>query len=74
MSENDFKLMLSNPFYCLKKIDPIFTLEHEPLITEEEWIRVGSKLIDEIGAEAFLECLLENLKGNYISVDNELNN
>jgi hypothetical protein len=65
ISKTDVEKMLSNPFYCLPKIAPIFIEEHEPLVTEEQWIKAGAKSIKEIGAEKFLSNLLENLKGNY---------
>ena len=57
--------MFSNPFYCMT-IDETMCTPHEPLITEETFISVGVKLIAEIGAEAYLKNLLENLKGNYV--------
>ena len=43
--------------------------KHDLLVSEEDWIKVGVKLIDELGSEKYLMNLLENLKGNYI--DNE---
>lgn len=57
--------MLANPFYCIT-INKIFAEKHEPLITEELWIKAAIKSIEESGAEKFLKELLENLKGNYI--------
>jgi hypothetical protein len=45
--------VLSNPAYCL--LVP-------PVITEEMWIKAGIRLIDEIGAEAYLRLLLDHLR------------
>jgi hypothetical protein len=42
--------VLSNPAYCL--LVP-------PVITEEMWIKAGVRLINEIGAEAYLRLLLD---------------
>jgi hypothetical protein len=67
MTEDDVKRILTNPFYCLQKIDPIFCQEHEPLITEEKWIAAAKQFIKQNGAEEFLKHLLANLKDQYIS-------
>jgi hypothetical protein len=66
MNEKDLKRIFSNPFYCLPKVDEIFATEHEPLVTEEVFIKSGVKLIEEIGSEEYLKNLLENLKGNFV--------
>lgn len=39
--------------------------EHRPMVSEEEFIQGGIKIIEEIGVEKYLRYLLENLKGNY---------
>ena len=66
LTEENIKRIFANPFYCIGEIDPSITIEHKPLITEDIWIKVGVKLISEIGAEEYLKHLLENLKGNYV--------
>jgi hypothetical protein len=45
--------VLSNPAYCL--LVP-------PVITEEMWINAGIRLINEIGADAYLRLLLDHLR------------
>jgi len=65
LKSKDMIKVLSNPFYCLEKVEPTFAIAHEPIVTEEEFIKCGVKLIKEIGAESYLKNLLENLKGNY---------
>ncbi len=60
--ERDVALMLANPFYCLRTIDPVFRLDHEPIITEKRFIAAGVRLIKEEGAEAYIRLILENLK------------
>lgn len=57
--------ILANPFYCIN-MHPSITIEHEPLIAEETWIKSATRSIEENGAELFLKNLLENLKGNSI--------
>jgi hypothetical protein len=54
--------MLINPFYAIN-IEPELALEHEPLASEADWVQANLKLIDEIGAQAWLERLLTVLQG-----------
>lgn len=55
-TEDDIRRMLANPFYC------IATDGQSPMISEDEWIKAGSKLIKEIGAEQYLGLLIDNIK------------
>lgn len=66
LDKNELNQVCSNPFYCLPQIAEIFVQEHEPLITEEQWISANARIIEEIGSEKWLALLLENLKGNYV--------
>lgn len=66
LEEKDIKKIFTNPFYCLPKISKVFLYKHEQIITEEQFIKVGEKLIKEIGARRYIKLLLENLKGNYV--------
>ena len=63
LNENDTKKILANPFYAIT-VSKLFTDEHEPNISEEDWVKVNAKLISEIGAEEWLHRLLEVLKNN----------
>jgi len=38
---------------------------HEPLISEEDWVKANVSLIQELGPETYLRNLLSILKGNY---------
>ncbi len=58
--------MFTNPFYCLT-VDEMYCIEHPFLVTEEEWIKTNVNLIKEIGAKEWLESLIDNLKGDYIT-------
>ena len=69
MTEEDLAVrLLSNPVYAVK-ISPTVCMPLEPLISEDDFIKAGVKLIEDIGAESYLRNLLENLKGNYIAAD-----
>ena len=68
LTQEEMMRIMTNPFYCLEKIDPMFRKEHETIVTEEEFIKAGVKLIEEVGAEIYISNLLESLKGNYVSL------
>jgi hypothetical protein len=60
----DLASMVANPFYAIN-IDDGLTLPHEPLISEDDWIKANVSLIKELGPETYLRNLLSILKGNY---------
>lgn len=66
LDPQQLKKAIANPFYCLPQVHEIFIQEHDPLITENEWIIANAKLMSEIGSEEWLKLLLDNLKGNYV--------
>ncbi len=68
-TEEQIIRILTNPFYCLRNIDERLTGEHEPLISEEDFIRGGVRFIAEHGPEEYLRQLLENQKGNFVTKD-----
>jgi hypothetical protein len=54
-----------NPFNAIR-IDPSLTAPHDPILSEDEWVQVGMRIIDEFGAEFALRALLRTLKGDYV--------
>ncbi|MFJ4324964.1 hypothetical protein ACIP3A_17915 [Streptomyces tricolor] len=60
--------MLMNPFNAIE-IHPSLAVPHEPVMSEDDWVRVGLRLIEENGAEFALRALLRNLKGDYVGAD-----
>ena len=60
----DVTSMIANPFYAIT-IDEGLTLPHEPMISEDDWIKANVNLIKELGPEPYLRNLLSVLKGNY---------
>jgi hypothetical protein len=55
MSEDDVRRMLANPFYAIT-VAPIFCEEHEPIVSEDQWIAAAARDIEENGAEEFCAC------------------
>jgi hypothetical protein len=45
----------------------MFCVDHEPMVTEEQWIKANIEVIKELGSEKWLKNLLENLKGNFVT-------
>ena len=63
MSTEDIRDMICNPVYCLDRVAPWIAEPPGPLVPVEQWIAAGAKLIEEIGAEAYLRQLIQNLRG-----------
>ena len=53
--------LLVNPFYAVTAA-PTFCVPHEPTIERDVWVRANARLIEQIGAEAWLERLLDVLE------------
>lgn len=64
LTTGDVEHMLINPFYAIT-ISPDLMGEHEPLVSEAQWIAANLRLIEEIGAKAWLEKLLAVLQGDF---------
>ncbi|MEU6357458.1 hypothetical protein ABZ896_50545 [Streptomyces sp. NPDC047072] len=60
--------VLINPFNAVQ-IDPALAVPHEPILSEDEWVRLGLRTIEESGAEFFLRALLRILKGDYVGAE-----
>lgn len=63
-SETDVAAMLVNPFYAVTFSDDLFG-EHQPMVSEDQWIAANTRLINELGAERYLRQLLTVLKGDF---------
>lgn len=63
-TRGDVTSMIANPF-CAINIDEGLAVPHEPLISEDDWVKANIRLIVELGAELYLRNLLSVLKGNY---------
>ncbi|MFA6336012.1 MAG: hypothetical protein WCX48_10780 [Bacteroidales bacterium] len=63
MNHQESKELFINPYYAIN-ISPTLATEHELMTSKEKWILVNSKLIDEMGKEAWLKQLLDILESN----------
>ncbi len=70
MTEEDLKNIFVNPYYAIT-IAPALTGEHEPMVSEQQWISANLKVMEEIGQEAWLKRLLEVLKGNFVAAPSD---
>jgi hypothetical protein len=66
VTEDDVRRMLLNPFYAIE-IAPILAEPHDKMVSEDQWVAANAKLIQEIGAEAWLRGLLTVLKGDFVT-------
>lgn len=57
----DMRDVFSNPFYAIN-ISPVMAAVHEPMVSEEMWVKVNLKIMQEIGHEEWLKHLLKALK------------
>ncbi|WEO97842.1 hypothetical protein A6P39_029605 [Streptomyces sp. FXJ1.172] len=59
---------LINPFSAIE-IHPSLAAPHEPLVSEDQWVRAMARFIEEQGAEHALRVLLHTLKGDYVGAE-----
>jgi hypothetical protein len=57
-----------NPFNAIE-IHPSLAVPHEPLVSEDDWVRLMVRHIEEHGAEHALRVLLHTLKGDYVGAE-----
>jgi hypothetical protein len=65
-TEESVRKVIVNPFYAIN-IDPALSEKHEPLTPRDEWIRANTRLLSEMGPEAWLRALLDVLEGDFVS-------
>jgi hypothetical protein len=63
ISAEDIRKMLCNPVYCLDRVAPWIAQPPGQMVPVEQWVAAGAKLIEEIGPEAYLHLLIQNLRG-----------
>ena len=66
--EVDVKAMIVNPFYAVN-IVPTLCAEHEPIVDRDQWVQANARLIGEMGAEVWLNLLLDVLESGGVTDD-----
>ena len=66
----DVQRVLINPFYAITLASGL-CLDHAPIVTREEWVQANAYLIEQMGAEAWLERLLEGLEADLLPTEAE---
>src|SRR2546423_10211505 len=61
-TEDNVQRIIINPFYAIT-VASQWTKEHEPPMSEAEWVRANASLLGEMGAERWLRQLLDALEG-----------
>jgi hypothetical protein len=61
MNDQNSKELFINPYYAIR-VSPELTTKHEVMATKEQWVKVNSQLIDEMGKEEWLTQLLTILE------------
>jgi hypothetical protein len=64
--------ILMNPFYAIQVASELVE-EHEPRMSDKEWVTVNTSLIQELGDEQWLRQLLDVLQGNTVAADERIN-
>ena len=61
-TEDNLQRIIINPFYAIT-VAPQLTQEHEPPMSEAEWVQANASLMGEMGSERWLRHLLDVLEG-----------
>lgn len=71
-TEDNLQRIMINPFYAIT-VAPQLTEEHEPPMSEAEWIQANSSSMREMGTERWLGQLLNVLEAKTTSIDERIN-
>jgi len=71
-TEDNVQRIIINPFYAIT-VASQWTKEHEPPMSEAEWVRANASLLGEMGAERWLRQLLDVLEGKSEAPDGSVN-
>lgn len=67
-TEEDVQAVLVNPFYAVT-IAPNLCGAHDPIIDRTQWVSANARLIEQIGAEAWLNRLLDVLESGGVAAE-----
>jgi hypothetical protein len=67
-TEDNLQRIIINPFYAIT-VAPQLTEEHEPPLSEAEWVQANASLMREMGGERWLRQLLDVLNGDIVTAE-----
>jgi len=67
-TEDNLQRIIINPFYAIT-VAPQLTQEHEPPMSEAEWVQANASLMREMGSEWWLRQLLDVLCGDIVTAE-----
>jgi len=67
-TEDNLQRIIINPFYAIT-FAPQLTEEHEPAMSEVEWVQANASLMGEMGSERWLRQLLDVLGGDIVTAE-----
>ena len=65
-TEDNLQRIIINPFYAIT-IAQSLTEEHDPAMSEAEWVQANASLMREMGSERWLRQLLDVLGGDIVT-------
>jgi hypothetical protein len=71
-TEDNLQRIIINPFYAIT-VAPQLTEEHEPPLSEAEWVQANASLMREMGSERWLRQLLDVLEGKVGAPEQPIN-
>ncbi len=71
-TEDNLQRIIINPFYAIT-VAPQLTEEHEPPLSEAEWVQANASLMREMGSERWLKLLLDVLEGRVAAPEQPIN-
>jgi hypothetical protein len=71
-TEDNLRRIMINPFYAIT-VTPQLTAEHDPAMSEAEWVRANASLIKGMGTRQWLGHLLGALEGKDDVQDERIN-
>ena len=71
-TQDNLQLIIINPFYAIT-IAQSLTEEHDPAMSEAEWVQANASLMRERGSEQWLRQLLDVLEGEAAAPEQPIN-
>jgi hypothetical protein len=71
-TEDNLQRIIINPFYAIT-VAPQLTEEHEPAMSEAEWVQANASLMREMGSARWLRQLLDVLEGKVAAPEQLIN-